>query len=420
MRLALRNLFRNRWRTGLTVGGVAVAVAMVVWTTAMMEAFLFGMVRAATQVQLGDVQIHAASYVDEPSIFHSFDVDAATLARLDATAGVVGASPRIGTFGLVGTQKRSQVAMLLGVDAGREARVTRVAGGLSSGRWLSGGEQASEARMEVVLGETFARQLEAKVGDELVAMMQAADGSMGDALLEVVGITKSGAVELDRQAAWMRLPDLRYLTALDGKAHEIAVALARETELESGAAGVSHAMGERSGAGVPLTVRSWKQVVPELSQMVDMSRASVVLLYLIVYFVAGLGVLNTQRMSVLERRRELGVMLAIGVTPARLARLLAAETVLLTGVGALAGGLLGWSASAYHAVYGFDMAALGEGAGTFTYQGVAFERLLYFQVGAETVLVPTLVVMVMGLVCGLWPGLAGARLDPVLAISGRT
>jgi len=414
IRLALRNLARNRWRSGLTLAGVAVAVAMLVWSESMTEAFLDAMVNSAIS-QLGDVRVETEAHAKQPSLYDAFPAPEALLRKVRAVAGVAGAAPRVQTFGLVGHEARSQAALVLGVDPGAEASLPR---SIVAGQWLpaEGPPPAEAGDKPVVLGEGLAGLLSAKVGDELVVLLQAADGSMGDDRLRVVGLARTNTSELDRQAAWMRRPDVAWLAALEGQVHEVTVRLARGADLDEVAAGVRGAV---AGAeGPPLAVRTWEQISPELRQMIDLTRLTMWVLYGIVYFIAALGIVNAQRMTALERKREMAVMMAVGVTPQRLAGLVVLEAVLLTGLGAVVGALLGWGISAYHAHFGLDMAAFGSEG--FTYQGVAFGSRLYFVVNARMVIQPALAVLVVGALCGLWPALSSARLELSRAISGRT
>ncbi len=173
-------------------------------------------------------------------------------------------------------------------------------------------------------------------------------------------------------------------------------------------------------ADASLKVRAWHDIVPELKQLIELSANSMWVLYLVVYFVAALGILNTQRMNALERRREFGVLLAIGTTPGRLARQVVAESVLVCAAGGVLGVLLGTAASAWHAYNGLDWRAFAPGAeGEFTYMGVTFD-VMYFQLNPFDIVAPAAIILVVGFLCGLWPAISSARLHVARAIAGRT
>src|SRR5690606_21593376 len=137
LKLGLRNLRRNRWRSGLTLAAVAVAVALLIWMLAMLEGWIEEMVRGSTAVETGQVQVHTAAYIESPRAYESFPLDDDLLARVRAVAGVDAVSARVRVFGLVGNEQRSQVARIIGVDPEAEAEATPIARAVVAGRWLS-------------------------------------------------------------------------------------------------------------------------------------------------------------------------------------------------------------------------------------------------------------------------------------------
>jgi ABC-type lipoprotein release transport system permease subunit len=430
-RLGLRNLFRNRWRSALTLAAVAVAVGLMVWTLGFYEGWLNEMVRGATAVETTQAQVHTAGYVESPRVYRTFSLDSAALRRIMAVDGVRAVSPRAQLFGLIGNEERSQVARIIGVDPDLERAATPVTDGIVKGRWLATTPPDYPAPREVVLGEGVARQLHVGPGAELVSFLEAADGSLGNELFVVVGVLRTGNTALDRMSAFIHLDDARTMAVLGDGIHELAiraepldrapqvadaVAAALGTGLETPAEGAVE-RGEVDGDA--LVVRPWQEIVPSINQMIVIFRQSYWFMYLLVYLVAAIGILNTQRMSAMERRREFGVMIAIGMRPRRMFRTLVVETLVLgivgAAIGALAGSLLTW----YHATAGFDMTALTDQA-AFSYMGVAFSERIYFDLHPTAVIQPVAVMLVVAALSGLWPAVRSARTDPAPTIAGRT
>lgn len=421
-KLGLRNLARNRWRSALTLAAVAVAVGLMVWTLALYEGWIDQMVRGATAVETGQVQIHTAAYVDQPRAYRSFAVDDALFERVRSVPEVRALSPRVELNGLVGNEERSQVARILGVDPELEAAATPVTEGLVEGRWLSLEPPDYPAPREAVLGSGLAGQLRVGPGDELVVFLEAADGSLGNELLQVVGIVRTGNTQVDRMTLYMHLEDAQLLGALDGQIHELAIRTDDLTGAATTATAVAEALGARRSApsdSDALVVRPWQEILPSIHQMLVIFRRSSWVGYLLVYLVAAVGVLNTQRMSAMERRREFGVMIAIGMRPRRMLRTLVVETAVLGLVGALVGAAVGGLLSWYHATRGFDLTLLADEV-SFSYMGVAFSDRLYFVLTPEMIVEPILVMLVVALLSGLWPAVTAARIDPAPTIAGRT
>lgn len=426
VKLGVRNLARNRWRSGLTLAAIAVAVAMMVWTLALYEGWLTQMVRGATAVETGQVQIHTAGYVESPRAWYAFAWTDSLRDHIRQADDVVALSPRVRAFGLLGNEQRSQVVQLIGVDPAAEAATTPVVDGLEAGRWLGETAPPYPAPRELVLGEGLARHLRVAIGDELVAFVEAADGSLGNELFVVVGTVRTGNTVIDRNAAYLRLPDAQYLSALEGEVHEVAIATRDLTTARAAADSIANAIGApvirtddaAAHQREQIVVRPWQTIMPAIDQMILLFRRSYGIIYAMIYLVAAVGILNTQRMSALERRREFGVMMAIGMRPRRMFRQIQVETLVLGLLGSLigvaGGGLLAW----YHASAGFDLTLLADST-SFTYMGVAFSDRLYFQLRPFMFWQPILVMLGVAFLCGLLPAWKAARIALAPTISGR-
>lgn len=428
LKLGLRNLLRNRWRSGLTLAAVAVAVGLMVWTLAFYEGWLTQMVRAITAVETTQAQIHTAEYVRNPRVYRTFTFGPERLRTAAGVTGVVAVSPRVQLNGLLGNEQRSQVAQFHGVDPVLESAATPVAEGITAGRWLGEDPPAYPAPREAVLGSGLAAQLRAQPGDELVVFLESADGSLGNELLEVVGIVRTGNTQVDRSSVYMHIDDARYLAALaDDEVHEVAFRAADLEQAVAMAAGVAGALDLAYGMppdSVPVdedlvVIQPWQEIAPDMNAMIQLFRQSYWIMYLMIYLVAAVGILNTQRMSALERRREFGVMMAIGMRPRRMFRTLVAETVVLGLVGSVIGAVLGGALAWYHATAGLDMGILTDQA-SFSYMGVAFSDRMYSDMSASAVVQPVLVMLLVALISGLVPATTAARIDPAPTIAGRT
>jgi ABC-type lipoprotein release transport system permease subunit len=274
---------------------------------------------------------------------------------------------------------------------------------------------------EIVLGKGLADQLKVEVGEELVIFLQATDGSLGNDALEVVGIVETGNTAIDRQTSYVTLDEAKFLGAMgDRQLHEVALWIDDPHRAETLADRIGARGIVETGPDSEMVVRPWQELMPEMSQMIEVTSSAYWIYYLFVYFLAIFGIVNTQRMSAFERRREFGVMLAIGVSPGRIFGMILGETVLLCLVGSVLGIVLGGGISYYFQVEGLNMAAFArQGSGDFTFMGVSFSQLLYFQLTWRAILEPTLVMLAVGLVSGLWPAVVASRIDPPRAIAGR-
>ena len=431
LKLGLRNLLRNRWRSALTLAAVAVAVGVMVWTLGFYEGWIQQLIRGATAVSTTQAQIHTAGYVEAPRVYRSFRIDDDRLRRVLNVPGVEAISPRVELAGLIGNEQRSQVARFIGVRPENEAAATPVTEGIVEGRWLAGTPPDYPAPREIVLGQGLAQQLRVDVGAELVVFLEAADGSLGNELLEVVGIVRTQNTEIDRMTGYLHIEDAQYLAALGDEIHEVAIKAedpSRAAAVADSVAAVLGILSEAPEEGAvergevdsdALVARPWQEIIPSMAQMVALFRQSYAFMYLLIYLVAAVGIVNTQRMSAQERKREFGVMMAIGMRPRRMFRTIVIETLVLgvvgAAIGAVGGSLLTW----YHATAGFDMSLFTDQA-TFSMMGVAFSERIYFELYPGAVIQPIVVMLFVAALAGLWPAIRSARIDPAPTIAGRT
>lgn len=431
LRLAFRNLLRHGWRTGLTAGGIAVAVSLLILLSALMAAMAAMMVATATEAGVGHVLVETA-VGEEPATLHdAFPVSDDALVALLAHPDIERVAPRVESFGLLGDEERSQVVRMVGVDPAREGGERSVfARSVSSGSWFDATLPQEDGPRDVVLGHGLARLLNASPGDELVLFTQAADGSLGNDVARVRGIVRTGQSIVDRSTAFLHIEDARWLLALEGQAHQLVLftpsvqgVAARTPAIATGIGDaldlpVHRAHSAASEEGV--VVRNWGEVVPVLSEMVDVIDAVSWVFYFVLFFLAGFGIINTQRMSVLERRREFGILLAVGMRPRSLAAMIVAETVILSVIGALAGLLLGVGTTLLIGQVGLDFSALTAYEGDIEVLGLQLGEPVRTRLADAQLGMPVVVMALLSVFFALPAALRARRLDAVRAISGRT
>lgn len=220
---------------------------------------------------------------------------------------------------------------------------------------------------------------------------------------------------MERQALVLTLEDAQRLAQIGETIHELVVTISDPRGAPAVARQVQEAL-DKAGSE-ELEARPWQIIVPGLYEMILFGEEANYIIYLIIFFIVGLGVLNTLRMSAQERVQEFGVMLAVGLTRSKLFAMVVLEGAILGAVGAVVGGLLGAALNAYFAVWGLDMGVFMES--DFTLMGVSFSEKLYFVQTWPMVLEPALGLIVVTALCALWPGVWAIRLNPRDAISGR-
>lgn len=408
-RLGWRNLWRNGRRTAITLAAVALNTAILIALYGLMEGMVTDMVHNATHLVTGDAQVHARDYRAERSFYKDIPEPQRILDA--AAAADILAAPRSFGYGLVSVGDKSAGAEFWGVDPAAEKRAFELADQLDSGEFLAhqagSGEHMGRPVRQLVLGRKLAKSLHAEVGTEVVAVVQAADGSPGNELFTVSGILKTCGEQIDRSAAIIHRRDFRELFVSGGRIHEIALNGPEAMSAEQVAAAIESTAPE-------MEVLTWRELMPSLSDMVGLFDAAMVLFGLVFFLAAGLGVLNTMLMATFERMREFGVLKAIGATPWRILRDVSAEALVMGLAASAIGVVLGLAAMLYLHFVGIDLRFAG---GDITFSGVAFDPIWKSTLNLRAIVGPVLIMWLVCLLAALYPAAKAARIDPVRAMS---
>lgn len=398
-RIAWRNIWRNSRRTWITFAAAAVSTALLVTLIALMDGMVNDMVHSVTDISLGQVQVHHPEYRGERSIYDTIE-DPGGILDTAAQAGIP-ASARAFGFGLLSGGKKSAGAQFWGIDPEAEQKVSDLADNLLSGTFLT-----ADPQRKVILGRKLARTLNASIGDELVVVVQASDGSMGNELYFVAGILKSVGEAIDRSVALIHQADFEELFVMSGKYHQIVFNSYGSMEPDAIAAAVTPSAGDNE-------VQTWKEIIPPIAEMLEFMDAWMLIFGVIFFTAAGLGVLNTMLMATYERIPEFGLLKAIGTTPWRIVKSVSAEALVLGLASSLTGGVLGIALSLYFSKYPIDLSAFGEG---FMTSGIAFSPYWYAELSLWAVFMPVCLMGIISFLAALYPAAKAARLDPVKAM----
>jgi ABC-type lipoprotein release transport system permease subunit len=407
VRMAWRNLGRNRIRTLLTAGAMTAAVALLLFTVALTNGMYDDMIVSATRQYTGHIVVGARGYRDDFDQNRNLDAADPELGRLATDPAVRGSSPRLRVFGLLAFGDETAAAEFLGVEPARERSVTLLQEHLVAGRYL-----AASAGQGAVVGRGLAERLGAKVGDRIVFLSQAADGSIANDLLTVEGVFATGDFGHDNGLALVSLPVLQELMLMEGRVHELALVVAapgRAPEEAARLAGLLPPGGEYE-------VFPWQTLIPPLAEAIRLYDASIWIMVAVLYLAAASVFINTVGMNFHERRREFAVMLAVGSPPGLIRGLIAAEALLM-GILAVAGGsLLGWASSVWLARVGLDL------SGSFSpisYGWATIMPVFHGFLTARNYLDAAGAMLAMSFLASLPTARRAARVRPAAAIQGR-
>ena len=411
-RIGMRNLGRHPKRTILTAMGLAIgfftSVVLVGWS----QGLLNQMVQNSTGLVGGQIEIHHADFRPERSLYDTIggrsgtDIDQ-LLAEASRDERIMAAAPRVYAGGLLSSGESTVAGMLMGVDPEREVALSRFLDVLTAGRLPEPG------RLELVVGTEMARQLETDIGDELVVVAPAADGSMGNDLFTLVGTYRTGLGEIDSAFAVLPVEDLQTLVALgDDRIHEIAIST-QDPWLADDVATAVTANVETETLGIEVV--SWTVLNPALVEYTALAGSMYGVIIVIVFGLAIFGVANTMLMATYERRREFAVMLALGTTPWGVVQSVLFEALAL-GLFSLALGVaITWPVMVWWHNAPPDLTAL---VGDIEIMGSVVSLTMQVEYDLPFAMVTGLALLATTLLAAFYPAMRASRVPPADILSG--
>lgn len=341
--LAARNLMRNLRRTLLTLSAIGFGLAIMLMMVSMQEGQYRDMLVQAVSNMAGHVVVEDRAFTEDAEAEHLVEHTSGLVAEIHRVVPEAVIAPRVMMAGLMTSPQNSVGVGLRGMDPVAEAAVTDMEDKLVRGDWL----QPDDMR-GVLIGVTLADRLGVELGEKVVFMGQDATGEVQSELLRVRGVYRTGSSEVDGFVAYTNLAPTQRVLGRPDAVHQITVHLDDPDR--------SEAVRDAIAPLIPddLHALTWDEALPDLVAFIQIDRVSGDVMMLVLWFIVAMGVLNTLLMSVLERTREFGVLLALGMRPRRLAGLVLLEGLVLGFAGMLLGLFGGLVISAYIVAYGID------------------------------------------------------------------
>lgn len=320
--ISWRNLWRSKRRTWLMAGAIGFAIWLLSFGNAANYGTFNAMIRGATDLLLGHVQIQHEDFVESEQFRHRIQDATGQLRRIERIEGVQAASARTQVGALISVGESSLAGFIMGVDAKREPLLSTLPSRILEGRYL-------QAADEAIIGSGVARRLGLGLGDEIILLGSGAQGGVAAMVQRLVGIFETRITELDRSLVQVPLASLQSAFELGDEAHSIIVA----TEDVQDADALAAVLNEEISS--PMVARSWNQVDPQIQQMLDLKIGGLGVFFGICVLMVSFSVLNSVLMSVFERTREFGVMTALGLRKNTLFWMLQLEGLMCAVLGCL-------------------------------------------------------------------------------------
>lgn len=408
LKMAFRNIMRNLRRTSITVLSIASGLAIILWLQCLMAGGNVSAIEKVTSSQIGKLQIMDPKYFQEKNIRNWMKEIPENLDEKMLPG--VSYSQRINLPSLISSGDNSISIFLVAVEPTREMKVTNLHLHPKEGEFLSEDAGSGCETPQIYLGKTLADLLRVELGSKVVLLSQAADGTLGNELFRIQGIFNSGSRDFDRAYAFTSIECAKKLSGVQGP-HEIVINFKGE-EIEK-----EQTERLKAAYAPKYLVLNWREVMPRMDSLVKYNTASLLIVGIMLFLVINLGIINTFLVSVFERTREFGVMIALGTPSRAVIGMVVAECLVMSLLASAIGTLIGIGAVFYYMKNGFDISPY-TGTG-YSISSFSMDLLIYpvfkFGLFLKTVFYTNLTVCL----AGIYPAIRASRLEPIDAIRSQ-
>jgi ABC-type lipoprotein release transport system permease subunit len=399
LQLAWRNIWRHPARSGVLLAAIIAGLWAGITMAGLMNGFVDQRIVNLVEEQLTHVQIHHPEFLTErePGMYIR---ETDTITRvLNSNGNIRSWTARTLADGMIQSAVTTSGVQIRGVDPETERTTTTFHRHITEGEYLD-----SEIRNPVLIGHALADRMKIQTGDRVVLTFQDVSNEITSASFTVSGIFRSGNTPYDERTVFVRASDLSILMAGNGIWHEVAILLSDVEQSTEVSATLNAAL-------VSAVAETWYELSPELRYMTGMSQYMTFFIMIIILLALVFGILNTMLMAIFERMRELGMVMAIGMSRSRVFSMIISEAVILTLTGAAAGMILAWYSVRYLGEHGVDLTMFSDALAEFGYQPIIYPYIN----GGDFVLV-TILVMVTAIISSIYPAIKALRLNPAQVV----
>lgn len=398
--IAWRNLWRNKRRTYITMASIFFGVLLSTLMSSMQEGMYAQMIDNVVKFYTGYIQIQHPDYWEKKTINNTFTPTKSINNVLADIDDVTYSVPRLESYSLISTGDNTKGGALIGIDPEKEDRLT----GLK--KWVHEGTYLEPEDDGILLTYNLAKNLEADIGDTLVLLSQGYHGASAEGLFPLRGILKFPSPQLNNMGGYTSLEKARDFFWAHGQATSIVIMLQNYDDMQEVKSQLQSEFGDQYG------VLTWVDMQPELKQMIEGDQAGGLVMKAILYLLIGFGILGTVIMMLAERKKEFGVMVAIGMKKIKLVFILIYETILIGILGVAAGFIVSIPVISIFVHNPIQLPSEVAEA----YADFGMEPVIYFSSAPDIYINQALTVFLITLIIALYPIINIVKLQVVKAL----
>lgn len=387
LKIAWRNLFRNKRRSFITVSSVFFGVFFAVTMRSAQIGSLGNMVDNIVKSYTGYIQVQDTAYWEHKTINNTFELKFGLESFLDNEKSIKHYSPRLESFALAASGNKSKGIMLVGIDAKKEEQIIQVS------KWLTKGSYLKNETGEALIGQAVAKHLKLGLGDTITLIGIGYHGASAAGLFVVNGLVKFPSPALNGKIIFVNIKDAQEFFSAENQVSSVVLMVDDYAKVAKVASKISKTIDKK------YKVMTWMEMQPDLVQFVDGKTGSATIFIFLLFVIIGFGIMGTVIMLIAERKRELGVMIALGMKRAKLSTILFIEVLLMGFVGVISASVLTYPIFWY---FEKNPIPISGDAGKMM-SDMGFEPVYVFSTKPEVFTMPATIVFTLILLISLYP-----------------
>ncbi len=404
--IAWRNLWRNKLRSTVIFTSIAVGIIGAVVSDGFMSGMTDQRVDAAIANEVSDIQIHNPAFLLNGEIQYQIPHAEKILNKIEAIPQVKGVSLRMRTSAMASSANAGAGITIYGVNPAAERKVSDLYKHVIQGKYLSKKEKIS-----TIIGQKLAHKLNLGLGDKLIVTVTDSSGNITSGAFQIVGIYKTANDRFDEANVFVNKKNLSNLIGYPvTTGDEIAIRLKANSQT-AGVIKILRRIFKKEISNKQIVVRSWDQIQPLLKSMISMMNYFSYIFLVIILAALAFAIINTMLMAVMERTREIGMLMALGMNKRKIFSLIMLETIFLSVVGAVLGLVISIFIINHYATYGFDLSSVAKGLNY-----IGYSSRIFFRVNTNFYITSIILIILIAVLSSISPALKALRLQPATAI----
>jgi len=398
--IAWRNVWRNKVRSIIMIVAIALGLFAGVFTMAFMQGAVDARIESATKSELAHLQIHAPHFLDNNETDLYIRNASQLVSDIEKLDTVVAASARLVAEPFIMAAHGTGGGKIIGVHTEKEKQVTDIWEHITEGTYL----EKTSRMPPVIVGQKLAKKLKLKVGSKINVQMVDLNGDLSSKGFRISGIYRTNNTSYDESHLFVRYEDLRSQLGIEeNTAHEVAIVVEDGDE----AALIKPTIQKIAGQN---NVQTWKELSPEMSLLTDSMDQYMYIFILIILLGLCFGIINTMLMAVLERVKEIGMLMAVGMNKRKVFLMIILESIMLTFTGGILGILVGSGITKIFETHPINVSMFSEGLEKY-----GFASQIYTSLQTDTLVTIAFLVILTGLISAIYPARKALKLNPAEA-----